>query len=289
MTYRTGFIGATTEAATAWVGSQVEDAKRIIVPFAGSGRDIQSMAGPERTIVSWDTQHYSAAIVNGVFAAKSVETNVDKIRYRKGWTYENRPIKNIDERCAGFIDWVADEGTLFDHACMASAIVRSTLMGRMTQWYANVETLYKRFLKAREYNSTFIGQPGEFVHYEGSVYDDFESDAIKTDKYDLMQVDPPKIVVGGDVYSANFDFLNKALHGTVEELPKWNWRDSLELFRKLIIGVHAERVVFLYVSGVRPAHEDVRAMLEQYGTIEEEKAFDHRGRTDYGIVLRRDA
>lgn len=285
MAYRTGFIGATTEAATVWVGNQVEDANRIIVPFAGSGRDIQSMAGPERTIVSWDTQHYSNAVVKGVFSSREANTNVDQIRYRKGWTYENRPIKNIDERCAGFIDWVADEGTLFDHACMASAIVRSTLMGRMTQWYANVETLYKRFLKAREYNGGFTNQPGTFTHYEGSFYD-YDPDGQKLEEYDVMQVDPPKIVVGGDVYSANFDFLNKALHGTVQDLPKWNWRESLKLFEDLM-AVKAKKVVFLYVSGVRPSYEDVKAMLERYGEIEDEKAFDHRGRTDYGIVLRR--
>jgi hypothetical protein len=281
MIYRTGFIGATTEAASAWVASQVGDAKEILVPFAGSCRDIHSMAAPERNIDSFDTQAYSRFIVDGVFRASEANTNVDGIHYRKGWMYETRAIKNIDERCAGFIDWVADEGTDFDKACMASAIVRSTLMGRMTQWYANVEQLETRFYRARGYNSTFINLPGTFNHVEGSFYDN-----IPNKHYDLVQVDPPKIVVGSDVYSANFDALNKALHGKVTDLPKWNWRESVDLFEQIADKASWDRMVFLYVSGVRPSLDEVKDGLEKYGKIEVEEAFDHRGRTDYGIVLR---
>jgi hypothetical protein len=282
MTYRTGFIGATTEAASAWVAGRVEEAKDILVPFAGSCRDIQSMAGEGRHILSYDTQAYSKFIVDGVFAASEVKTNVDKIRYRQGWVYETRPIKNIDERCAGFIDWIADEGTDFDKACIDSAITRSTLMGRMSQWYANIEQLWARFEKARGYNTAFVGQPGIFTHVEGSFFD-----AIPDKHFDLVQVDPPKIVVGSDIYSANFDWMNKALHGKVSDLPKWNWRESNALFEQIASKVNWDRMIFLYVSGVRPSYEDVKGMLTKYGTIEEEKSFDHRGRTDYGLLLRR--
>jgi hypothetical protein len=284
MVYRTGFIGATTEAASAWVGERAGDTKDVLVPFAGSCRDIQSMAKDGRHIVSYDTQAYSRFIVDGVFAAASVASNVDKLHYRKGWVYETRPIKNIDERCAGFIDWVADEGTDFDKACLASAIVRCTLMGRMTQWYANAEQLWSRFEKARGYNTPFVGQPGSFTHHEASFYDD-----IPKDHFDLVQVDPPKIVIGGDVYSSNFDFLNKALHGKVADLPKWNWRESKGLFEQLAREVDWDRMIFLYVSGVKPSYDEVKTMLKRYGEIEEEQSFDHRGRTDYGILLRRTA
>lgn len=278
--YKVGFIGASTPAATSWVASQVQDAKKICVPYAGSCRDISSMVGPDRTIESWDTQYYSKAIIDGVFSAGTVETNVDKIRYRKGYMYETRAIKNIDERCAGFIDWVAKYGTDLDKASLGSAVIRSTLMGRVTQWYANMERFWTRFLKARDYNAQWINQPGEFIHHEASFHDSLPSGS-----YDLMQVDPPKVVVGSDVYSANFSKLNTALGGSIE-LPRWKAGDALPKFQDLT-KVDTERIVFLYTSKVKPTVEQVRTLLETFGTIETEQEFAHRGRVDYGIVVRR--
>lgn len=288
MMYRSGFIGASTSEATDWVKKVVDsvDAERICVPFAGSGRDVYSMAGEGRIIHSWDTQFYSRAIVEGVFAASSGETHVDKLHYRKGWMYETRALKYIDERCAGFIDWVADEGTMFDKASIASAIVRSTFMGRMTQWYANIEQLYKRFQKAREYNLQFVNAPGSFSHYEGSVYDDIENMACDDMAYDLVQIDPPKVVVGGDVYSSYFDVLNKALHGKVEKLPRWSSKMVIPSFRDLM-KIPAKRVLFMYVSGVKPSNDEVQRMLLEYGDLEDSVEFAHQGRTDYGVVIRR--
>jgi hypothetical protein len=198
--------------------------------------------------------------------------------------YESRAMKNIDERCAGFIDWVAEEGTLFDHAALCSAVVRCTLMGRMTQWYANIEQLWSRFQKAREYNLTWINRPGTFIHHEGSVFDAIGGPQISS--YDLMQVDPPKVVVGKDVYSANFDILNKALHGAVNPLPSWSTSDSMSRFRELM-KVKADRVLFMYTSGVKPTNDEVKRMLLEFGELEAEQAFPHRGRTDYAMIIRR--
>ena len=277
--YRAGFIGASTAQATEWVRQSVGDAKKICVPYAGSGRDISSMIGEGRTIESWDTQHYSRCIVEGVFGATELNTNVDKIRYRKGYMYETRAIKNIDERCAGFIDWVAAHGTLFDKACLGSAIIRSTLMGRMTQWYANIEKLYMRFEKAREYNQTWLAREGTFIHHEESFHDN-----IPSGPFDMMQVDPPKIVVGSDVYSVNFNSLNLALGGVLPELPRWKSPDVLPRFQDLL-KVDVERIVFLYTSGVKPDVAQVKTLLSNFGDIVEESNFVHRGRTDYGIVV----
>lgn len=283
--YRSGFIGASTAEATAWVAEHVGEAKRIIVPFTGTGKDVMSMAGPDRVIESWDTQYYSRAVVEGVFSEAVPQTNVDKIHYRKGWLYETRALKNIDERCAGFIDWVAEEGTQFDHAALCSAVIRCTLMGRMTQWYANMEQLWKRFQNAREYNLTWMGRPGTFVHHESSVIDDIVAGKV-TGSYDLMQVDPPKVVVGKDVYSVNFDVLNKALKGAVDPLPSWSSRDSLGRFRELL-KVDVERILFMYTSGVKPTNDEVKSMLLGFGELEDEKAFVHRGRIDYCMIVRR--
>jgi hypothetical protein len=283
--YRTGFIGASTKEATAWVAAHVGDAKSIFVPFAGTGKDVMSMSGPDRVIESWDTQYYSRAIIEGVFAASEPKSNVDKLHYRKGFMFETRAIKNIDERCAGFIDWVVEEGTLFDHAALGSAIVRCTLMGRMTQWYANMEQLFSRFQRARDYNLTWVGKPGTFVHHEGSVFDSIAADELQP-SYDLMQVDPPKVVVGKDVYSANFDVLNKTFKGAVTQLPPWSTRDSMGRFRELM-RVDAKRILFMYLTGVKPTYEEVKAMLLEHGELEAEEAFTHRGRTDYALIIRR--
>jgi hypothetical protein len=295
--YRAGFIGATTPEASEWVGSLVGDAKLICVPFAGTGRDIASMAGEGRTIESWDTQHYSRCIIEGVFAAKKVETNVDKIRYRKGWMEETRAIKYIDERSAGFIDWVAQEGTLYDKACLGSAIVRCSLMGRMTQWHANVEQLYARYQRQFDYNKDYVGLPGTFIHHEESFFGrhkhEIELTANATDAYayDLMQIDPPKVVMGSDVYSANFSNLHLALSQTETDgwngaLPKWNWREVLGYFKQ-VMDIPVRGTIFLYVSKVRPDYEEVKRLLLQYGTIEEEREFSHGGRTDYGLHIDR--
>jgi len=278
--FRSGFSGASLPAVTQWCAERVEDAKTILVPFAGSGRDIAAMAGKDRTIVSFDTQFYSRAIVEGIFAAETAETNVDKIHYTKGYFYEN-PMKNMDERCAGFIDWVGAHGTLYDKACMGSAVVRSTLMGRMTQWYANVEQLYLRFLRNRDSNVKYLNLPGKFVHHEGSFFDIQPPFG----PFDLMQVDPPKVIVGSDIYSANYNGMNRALGGE-NDLPKWGWREVLPRFRNLM-EVDVQRTLFFYVSGVRPDYPEVFKLLEQYGEIKEEDTFTHQGRTDYAVHLRR--
>lgn len=280
MAYRAGFIGATTGDATDWVGEQVQDAKKICVPFTGTGKDISSMLGAGRMIESWDTQVYSRYIVEGIFAAPEVESAVDKIRYKKGIAYEARGIKNIDERCAGFIDWVVANGTSFDKATLASAIVRSTLMGRMTQWYVNMEQLWGRFNKMRAYNAEWVNRPGTFVHHEASVFDVFPGGS-----YDLVQIDSPKIVVGTDVYYSNFRSLNTILEGKVE-LPKWTSKDVMKHFRRLN-EIDAKRIVFLYVSGVTPSYEEVKDMLLENGTLEDERSFKHKSRIDYGLVIRR--
>lgn len=277
--FKTGFVGASTAEATNWVQASVGEAKSIFVPFTGSGRDIVSMTSEGANTTSFDTLIYSKFLVDGVFAAKTFETNVDGLHFRKGVMYQTRALKNIDERCAGFADWVAEHGTDLDKAALTSSIIRSTLMGRMTQWYANIEQFWSRFQKARDYLSGWVNLPGTFNHTFGSVFD-----SLPTGPFDLMQVDPPKIVVGSDIYSAYFKSLN--LLFDAPEPPKWNWREVLPKFEQLM-QVEAERLIFLYVSDVRPPHEQVKALLEKYYDLEEEQMFEHRGRIDYGLKMRR--
>src|SRR3954452_1124568 len=99
-----------------------------------------------------------------------------------------------------------------------------------------------------------------------------------------MQVDPPKVGVGSDVYSANFNSLQIPIGG--EPLPRWNWRDVMSRFRELMT-IDAQRVLFMYVTGVRPDNDAVRSMLEEFGTVELEKNFTHKGRTDTVVIIKK--
>lgn len=290
--YRAGFVGGSVEESTDWIGEQGQKAQRICVPFAGIGRAMLVLGGPDTTIESWDTMHYARCIIDGVFNASQVETNVDKLRYRKGWAFSHQPFKNIDERCAGFIDWVAEEGTLFDKAAIGSAMVRCTLMGRMMQWHANIEQLYSRFQRQVEYNKDWIGQPTKFIHHEGNFFDREliaqNQDEARDDSYDLVHIDPPKVVNYSDVYSLHFSNFNQALTGgRGPRLPKWSRRNSIPLMRKVMETTSSPRVIFMYVSKVIPTYGDVKKALLQYGEIEDELEFSHNGRTDYGLVIRR--
>lgn len=279
--YRAGYVGGAVEDALDWMSAQTQGAQSICIPFTGIGRAMIAVQRNDTVIDSWDTMHYTRCIVDGVFNSTEAESIVDGIHYRKGWMYEHRTYKNIDDRCAGFIDWVCQEGTLFDKACMGSAMTRSTLMGRLTHWKSNVEQLEGRFQKQAEYNHDWLRQPGVRNHHEGNF---FESDAFDKE-YDVAVIDPPKIINYSDVYSLHFDHFNQCLtNGEAAKLPRWTRRNSIGYFRQLM-ELKTHKIVFMYVSKVFPTYDDVKKVLAQYGTIVEEAEFYHNGRYDFGLVI----
>jgi hypothetical protein len=238
------------------------------------------MTGPDTTVESWDTQIITRAVVEGVFMASKIETALDKPRYKKGHMYETRNIDNIDERSAGFIDYVGTHGTLADKVAVASAVARCTSMGRMSSWDADINKLWLKFDKTREYLANFTNLPGNFVHHEANVYD------LKPEgPYDLVVVDPPKVVSATDVYSVSYAGLNRALGGKCE-IPSWSWRDVPGRLRR-IFEIPTNRLILMYTSDVRPTVDDMRALLSQYGEIVEDRRFLHRSRYDYGIVVQK--
>lgn len=282
--YKAGFVGGAVQEALDWQEEVAEGASRILVPFAGIGRSTIAMAKSATTIYSYDTMYYTACIYNGVFRATEVKTNVDRIRYSKGWCYENRGFKSIDDRCAGFIDWVAINGTDFDKACLGSAIVRCTLMGRMMQWHSNIEQLYAKFDKQREYNTDWTNQSGTLVHTQGNFFDSLPQDT----EYDLISIDPPKVVNYSDVYSLNFQTHHNILtQGQGGRLPKWNRRSMVPNMKRLFNETKSHRIIFMYVSKVIPAYDDMKRLLSQFAEITEEQTFFHNGRYDYGLLLER--
>jgi hypothetical protein len=280
--YRTGFTGGAVQESIDWMVAQSAGAKRICVPFTGIGRSIVAMARPDTIIESWDTMAYARYIIDGVFRAKEVKTNVDGLHYRKGYAFEHRPFKNMDDRSAGFIDWVAQEGTDYDKACLGSAICRSTLMARMMHWKSNVEGLYTRFQRQFEYNQDWLNQPGEYIHHEGNFFNWLPAAPGYT--CDLVEIDPPKVINYSDTYSLRFQQFNDCLIQEHVTLPKWTRRNSIGFFRQAM-QVPAPKVIFMYVSGVYPPYDVVKRVLEEFGEITEEQEFYHQGRTDYGLVI----
>jgi hypothetical protein len=280
--YRAGFTGGSTEESTEWMADQAKDATKICVPFAGIGRAMVNMAKAGAEVWSWDTQHYTRCVVDGVFNATEVETNVDQIRYKKGYAYEHPPYKHIDERCCGFIDWVATNGTLYDKSCLASAMIRSTLMARMMHWHTNIEGLYTKFQRQFEYNREWLNRPGVFHHTEGNFFDSLED---LDQEFDLVHIDPPKVINYSDVYSLHFKTLNAALtQGEGPTLPKWSRRNAMGYYRRCM-QIKAKKTVFMYTSGVFPDVEAVEKMLREHGEIQNTYTFNHQGRTDYGYLI----
>jgi len=282
--YRTGFTGGAVQESVDWMVSRSEGAKTILVPFAGIARSIVAMARPDTTIESFDTMSYAGYIINGVFRAKEIESNVDGLHYRKGYAFEHRPFKNMDDRSAGFIDWVAQEGTDFDKACLGSAICRSTLMARMMHWKSNVEGLYTRFQRQAEYNQSWLNQPGKFVHHTGNFFD---STVAPDFQYDLLEIDPPKVINYSDTYSLRFQTFNDCMNQEHASLPKWTRRNSAGFFRQAM-SVPAPKVIFMYVSGVYPPYDVVKKILVEFGEITEEQEFYHNGRSDYGLIIEKE-
>ena len=280
--FKIGFTGAALTEAIEWIDERT-DAKSICVPFAGSCKVIAALAKPGVTIESWDTQIISRAIVEGVFNVPEIETAIDKPRYKKGHMYETRAIAGIDERCAGFIDYVGAHGTLADKVAIFSSVVRSSNMGRMTEWSksSGMAELWYKFEKNRDYLAQFTNLPGTFIHHEASVFE-----TVPVGPYDLLHVDPPKVVSSSDIYSANYQHLNIALGGKCE-VPKWGWRDTVGYMRN-IFKLDAETITLLYVSDVTPTLDTLKKVLSDYATIQDVLRLLHRARYDYTILARKE-
>jgi hypothetical protein len=161
----------------------------------------------------------------------------------------------------------------------------------MMHWHSNVEQLYTRFQRQFEYNKDWLDRPGKLVHHEADFYSttsDLDGCTdLRTGGYDLLEIDPPKVVNYSDIYSLHFSGFNNALMQEKVTLPKWSRRNSLGQFRKAL-AVPAPKVIFMYVSKVLPTVDDVKKVLREAGEVTEEQEFFHNGRYDYGFVIERE-
>ena len=284
--FRIGWVGAMIDDAATWCAERSEGAKSICVPFSGSGRAIATMAqtNPGATIRSFDMQLYCDAFVRGIFgAAEQGTSNVYDIRLRKGTMFEERFLKGMPDECAGYFDWIAKHGTLYDIACLGSTTIRSTMVGRMTHWSdsKDVYSYHKSFCLTRERLREWVGLDAKFDHSLGSVFDYLPL----SNHYDIVQVDPPKVTSSTDVYSGGgFAAMNRALGGP--DIMVWRKEDVVARMDQ-IMNIDGDRFLFFYTTGVKPTPEEMKRILQRYGVIEEEVVFPHAKRDDIAWLLER--
>lgn len=282
--FTAGFVGASTNEATRWVAEQVKGARRIVVPFTGSGKDIAAMvqAAPGVHVDSWDVQRLSALNVRGIFAQPKPERRV----LRPTLFIGNMPAPTNGKWPADAIAlWhgINRRGTDYERAALVRATVRCSFQGKLTGWKrgATAETLWEEYLKGLATFEPWTGLPGTFDHREGSFYDYHDA---ATGSWDVVQVDPPKVTTKADIYSGNTGFakLNAALGGG--EIMPWHEEHVLERLVQTF-ELDARRIVFLYATGLHPGEDVLEDVLYDYGTLVERRIFHHRGRTDIGYVV----
>lgn len=285
--FRAGFMGASVVDSSRWFGEWAERLKiqSICMPFMGAGRHISACCRERVHMDLWDTQKFGLAVIDGIFNADKIETALDeKPRFKKGYTFNERWLPDMDDLSAGFIDWVGENGTLADRAALYPAISSNTYRGRLDQWTGNIDKLWAKYQKNLQSYEPWLRMPGIWNMYEGNFYD--YEDVWGVRPYDLLLIDPPKIVGNTDIYSARYGPLNRSIGGTVE-MDKWSWRDYVGRMRRMFDGVEWKYLFFLYTSDVRPDWQTIRRLIEEYGEILAEENWVHRARFDHTVIVRR--
>ena len=287
--YRMGFVGASTDEVCYWLRDNIpKDVEYIAIPFLGSGRSLSILATNNRVIESWDQQYLSRVIVEGVFAAEHPLVHVSEPKMRKGYVYETRCFPGIDERSAGLIDYIAHHGSLYERAALTTAIIRSTFRGRIGEWdeTSTATSLWEKFKKRLVDQVPYLNLPATFDHHEGDFYNTLRD---TTDSYDLLVVDPPKVISSADIYSTTFAKLNYAIGvDPSQAIPfdRWTKYDYFGKVRKLL-ETKSEYLTFEYTSGVQPTIDEIKVLLGEYGELMVETRTMHRKRYDYVLLYDR--
>ena len=285
-----GFTGALPVDLAKWVDQQIpEEAERICVPFLGSARAVSLFARPNRYIEAWDTQYLLTCVIEGVWKQKKPDLRIgEKPFLKKGYVYNERPYKGIPDKAAGLIDWIAENSSLYEKAALATAIIRCTYRGRIHEWSesADEHKLWENFQKRLEYQKDFLNVPGAIDFHQANFYHSDLSEKV----YDVIYIDPPKIVSSTDAYSSVWIKLNLSLGvhpDEFTEFDRWTMYDYMGRMRLLIEKINAPKIVFIYTSDVRPNLDEIQMFLSRYGTLKKETRVKHRSRLDYGMVYDR--
>ncbi len=283
--WKMGFVGASTDEMANWVAEL--DADSFAIPFFGSGKEVALLAQrPDVSVESWDVQHISALAAE-LFTSTEVKTNIDEPKLQRGWTFKERPFEDMEDRTAGLVDYIANNGTSYERLALVTAIARCTMLGRLDQWdpLRQATSLWEFFQKRLIAQEDYINLPGSIVHHEADFYS-----TLPSQKFDVLYIDPPKIVSSSDVYSKNFVGLNRMVAPSTFktiELDKWTKYDYTGKMRGVLDAVDSDLIVLAYTSGVRPGLDSMRTLFEEYGELIDEVRFLHRRRYDYGLVFRR--
>jgi len=290
--WKMGFVGAATDDLAIWVDETVVELElqSIAIPFFGSGKEVSLLARRSNIqIESWDVQHISALVVN-LFTSFEVKTNIELPRLQKGWTYEKRPYKDMHDETAGLVDYIANNGTEHERLALATAIARCTFLGRLDQWDPSNQTsaLWKHFQRRLEVQKDYTDLKGAILHHEADFYQTRYDTEEK--RYDLLYIDPPKIVSTSDIYSRTFAALNRMVAPdtfTLVDLDRWTKYDYVGKMRGILDHVDCSYIMLAYTSGVRPGLSSMKDLFSEYGEQISEVVFLHRKRYDYGLVYRR--
>ncbi len=282
--FRMGFIGASTDEVCYWLRDNIpKDVETIAIPFLGSGRSLSILATNERLIDSWDQQYLSRVIVEGIFAAERSVRTISEPKLRKGYVYETRCFPGIDEKSAGLIDYIAHHGTLYERAALTTAIIRSTFRGRIGEWdeVSTATSLWDKFIKRLDIQQEYVNLPADINHHEGDFYD---SKPVRV--YDLIMVDPPKVISSRDIYSQGFAKLNYAIGAESADFDAWTRYDYFGKIR-MLLETKSKYLTFEYTSGVRPTIDEIKTLLGEYGELMTEIRTTHRKRYDYVLLYDR--
>lgn len=262
------FAGRVTDIAE-WFADNSGDAKTIFHPFGGVGRYASAVSNPGVTVDNWDVQLLCKAIIDGVFNKQTLETNVTTPMGLKGYQFENRYYKNIDDHSAGFMDWVGVHGTLADKFAMITASCSMTEMGRLDNWKATFEDFWSKFQINRDRLRPYLNMPGTLNVIEGDVFDE----DLETRSYDLMILDPP---IAPDTYFHNavYTHMNKNIGGVVT-IPQWTLPTFYGRVRRLL-SMDVKVILAKYQTNAIPPLSEYRDILSEYGTVVLETKFSRK-------------
>ncbi len=259
--FHAGFTGTTVDQLLPVITDECEG-DLVHLPFTGSGKEISILAKEGRTITSFDTLLLSKAFVQGIFKGQEPEAGEPKTV--KGWASDKRPM-HMDEECAEFVDTIASTGNLFNLAALGIAIIRSTMRGRLDGWIADVEQLEHSYLSSLERNQEWFKLPGVIDHHHLDVLSE-EAKTIRDKPWDVIIIDPPKVITRTDIYSERYAVLDSCLSQRDVELPVWTFEGYVDRMQE-ILDVQWKKCLFMYTTGVSPTVEEIEYMLHDIGNV----------------------
>ncbi len=269
--------------------------QKVCMPFVGMGRIMSGVCRDDTIIDVCDFQRISTGIIEGVFNAEEWKSNVgpNLPRLRKGKAFElgDKFVEGVSRDCAGFIDWIAEHGTLLDIMSIGMAIPGQTERGRMGLWVGNFGDLYDRFRQIREQAREFIPRPGWWFYWE----DDFFK--LMEDKtwpyraiYDLLVLDLPYLSGNTDMYSTgSWQRLNSILGGDVTIEP-WTYKNYYQkLLKALEVKSKYLMITWTDIKSSRIIPQDLRTWFidQTHGTLEDEQRWSANPKTLFGWKIKR--